>query len=124
MIAYFSWKLKPTNRKFPAQNPRDYAATDVHVLSQLRAAGSDLSKPHPIDLTLIFPNGETAREFKLALPKELVSTTSPHGHYWLCEVRALIYPTPANVEAVRVQLMGLAKKYGGHYDGWGSAVVK
>src|SRR4051794_13152266 len=46
--------------KIEKQIPVDQANVDAAVIEQLRAAGSDLSKPHELDFFLYFPTEAAA----------------------------------------------------------------
>jgi hypothetical protein len=96
------------------------------VLAGLQAAGSDLSKPHPIEFFLYFPTREAADR---ALPKVLENELTAEvkkaetDEEWLILATKNMIPKEVDLANLGSRLTAIASAEGGKYDGWGSPVV-
>jgi hypothetical protein len=100
---------------------------DAQVLAQLRKAGSDLSKPHPIEFFLYVPTKEAAQRLESqvrALHFESKVQPAAQGSQWLVLATKSMVPKQADLVLVRQQFTALAAAEKGEYDGWGTPVVK
>jgi len=100
---------------------------DAQVLAQLRKAGSDLSKPHPIEFFLYVPTKEAAQKLESqvrALHFETKVQPAAQGSLWLVLATKSMVPKQADLILVRQQFAALAAVEKGEYDGWGTPVVK
>ena len=100
---------------------------DAQVLAQLRKAGSDLSKPHPIEFFLYAPTKEAAQRLESqvrALHFETKVQPAAQGSQWLVLATKSMVPKQADLVLVRQQFTALAAAERGDYDGWGTPVVK
>ena len=100
---------------------------DRAVLEQLRQAGSDLSRPHPIDHYLYFPKEDAARSAANVLRGEGYRVDVRVGAdevNWLALASHSIVPTPQTIAETTARMEKLAASLGGEYDGWQAAVVK
>ena len=100
---------------------------DDLVIEELRASGSDLSKPHAIDFYIYVPSEAAARRVSLALvPDGFSVRTSPAalGAGWLALASKTLLPTTSAMAAVRKRLESVATSEGGEYDGWEAPVVR
>ena len=100
---------------------------DQLVLDQLRKAGSDLSKPHNIDLFLYFPSEASANEAAKGIEGEVDAVKVELGadkKNWLCFANKRMVPDHEKLVALRRRLDEVARKGNGVYDGWGTGVVK
>ena len=100
---------------------------DQQVLDQLKAAGSDLTKPHNIEFFLYFPSEQKANEAGTQLKKEGLSIEvrgAAVSSDWLCFGKKEMIPKHSELVRLRRVFEALAKKLGGEYDGWGSPVVR
>ena len=100
---------------------------DAQVLAQLRKAGSDLSKPHPIEFFLYVPTQEAAERLasKLRTIKfETKVAASLQADRWLVSATKSMVPDEAELMAIRKVFTALATAEKGEYDGWGTPVVK
>ncbi len=98
------------------------------ILDQLRAAGSDLSRPHPMEFYLFFPTEELAHRvaeriadngFRVEVKK------TPQGRpAWMCYVTKSMVPRHAEIAAIGKRFSAIAQEFGGEYDGWETEVVK
>jgi regulator of RNase E activity RraB len=101
---------------------------DAHVIENLRAAGADLSKPHDIDFFLMLPNQAQAQA--AAADMEQLGYTvvtvevSPQHLLWEVYATRRMVPQLEAMTAITRTLEALASKYGGYYDGWGTAAVE
>jgi hypothetical protein len=102
------------------------SAEDEATMDALRryvAEGSDLSRPMEIDFFVAIPNREAA-EGVAADTKELGFATSVEQDEatleWTCYCTKTIVPTFAAVRTIERQLDKIARKFGGHADGFGS----
>jgi hypothetical protein len=96
-------------------------ARDDAVIDQLRAAGSDLSKPHPLDFYIYVPTEEAARRVAATLTGEgfqVAVRTAATGPGWLALASKTLVPSPAALASIRQRLTKVAATEGGEYDGW------
>ena len=99
---------------------------DEKTLTQLREAGSDLSKPHEIDHWLYFPAQAPAQ----AVAKELAAkgfssvSVAKSKNEWQVKAHNRMVPSSAAVASTTKILESLAAKHGGEYDGWETQVVE
>ena len=94
---------------------------DQQVLDQLKAAGSDLSKPHRIEFFLYFPSEEKAKNAVIDLRKEGLTVevrTAAIGDDWLCFGTKEMVPKHSELVRLRKVFETIAKKLAGEYDGW------
>src|SRR5689334_7732191 len=100
---------------------------DAQVLAQLRKAGSDLSKPHPIEFFLYAPSKEAAQKLELqvrALHFETKVQPAAQGSEWLVLATKSMVPKHADLVSIREKFTALTAVEKGEYDGWGTPVVK
>ena len=100
---------------------------DSQVIAQLRMAGSDLSKPHPIEFFLYVPTREAAERVGSrlrALNFEANVTPAAQGPEWLVLATKLMRPEKAELVRLRKVFGELVAAEKGQYDGWGTPVVK
>ena len=106
---------------------RDEATADARVIESLRRPGSDLTKPHPTNYYLYFPQENDAR----AASHELESlgyriktlSTNKKGD-WVVIASNSAIPSLPSVSVTTASLSALAKRHAGIYDGWEAAVTK
>lgn len=104
----------------PASNP------DAEVIEQLRLAGSDLEKPHPIEFFFYFPTESAADSACDKLRSQDYEITVRRGaatRDYLCFATKSLIPTVEELNRLSAEFEGLAADLGGKYDGWGSPVV-
>jgi hypothetical protein len=104
----------------PAPNP------DAEVIEQLRQAGSDLRKPHPIEFFFYFPTESAANRACGDLRFQDFSVTVRQGAStsdFLCLATKSLIPTVEELNRLSAEFEGFAVKLGGEYDGWGSPVI-
>ncbi len=100
---------------------------DQQVLEVLAEQGSDLTKAHPIDFYLYFPERHRADDAARLLTTEgfeAVVRPGAQGSDWLCLVSASVVPTAENITAMRTRFETLARQGGGEYDGWETTITK
>jgi hypothetical protein len=100
---------------------------DQQVLDQLRAAGSDLSKPHLMEFYLYFPTEELASKVADEIEADgykVEVKRAPRGSSWMCYVTRRMVPKRAEIAAMGKRFRDLAERYGGEYDGWETEVVQ
>jgi len=115
----------PKEDKSPARTNNVEIAEDTEALNQLRAAGSNLAKPHKIDFYLYFPNEDEA-ETAAAVIRPLgytvtVSAGEDEGN-WLCLASRTMMPTIEEITVARALFKGLAQLHQGVYGGWNTAI--
>jgi len=99
------------------------------VCQTLEQNGDALTQEREIDHYAQFPDAASRSSFidkALKLGFAVHSTADPEtsdGGFRIHLVRADI-PGYANIDAVTVPLFGLAKEFGGSYDGWGCPLVR
>ena len=105
----------------PPPNP------DAEVIEQLRQAGSDLSKPHPIEFYFYFPTegaADKACEKLASQSYSVVVRPSASTNESLCLATKSLIPTVDELNRLSSEFEALATELGGEYDGWGSPVVQ
>lgn len=110
----------------PSQ-PASAGDPDQQVLEQLRAAGSDLSKPHEMEFFLYFPSEEAAQQAGLKLETEGFDgevRSAPDRAAWLCLVYRQMVPERTKLAALRKRFNTLTRESGGEYDGWETKIEK
>lgn len=111
----------------PVALPQGGSDPDSQVLVQLRKAGSNISKPHEIEFFLYFKTKDSATRASGLVAKEgcrvAVEPGADHTS-WLCDGRKRMVPRLSALVRLRKRFEGIARKYGGEYDGWETAVVK
>ena len=108
-------------------HPVAAADVDLQVIQQLEDAGSDLSKPHPIEFFLYFPSESTAlRAARRIRAAGFTVQVQPgaSGPRWLCLATREMVPDHAALARIRADFNRLAAEFGGEYDGWGTPVVR
>jgi regulator of RNase E activity RraB len=101
--------------------------SDQLVLDQLHKAGSDLSRPHPVEFFLYFPGQDAADQAAVQILNaglEVTVRRSAKGDEWLCFAIKNIVPELAILQKIRTDFDALAARLGGDYDGWGTPVVE
>ena len=110
----------------PSQ-PANAGDPDQQVLEQLRAAGSDLSKPHEMEFFLYFPSEEAAQQAGSKLETEgfdgEVRSASDRAA-WVCLVYRQMVPERTKLAALRKRFNTLTRELGGEYDGWETKIEK
>jgi len=100
---------------------------DEQAIAQLKQAGSDLSKPHPVEFYLYLPTKESAENVGAALSSKRFSVEvrpAAIGNMWLCLAKRDMVPEASTLVSARRMLTELATKFGGEYDGWEAEVVR
>jgi hypothetical protein len=103
------------------------ADVDQQVLDQLREAGSDLSKPHPLEFYLYFPTEESAHRAAERIADDGFSVEVKRAAQrsdWMCYVTKRMAPKRTEIAAIGSRFRSLAREFGGEYDGWETEVVK
>ena len=111
---------RSSNQNIRKANP------DVRVLDLLKKVGSDLSKVHEIEFFLYFPNSETAENVKVELVQKGFSveiSQAAKGQNWLCLVSKRMVPDYNDLAKLRYDLIAIAEKNNGEYDGWGTLAI-
>jgi hypothetical protein len=100
---------------------------DEAVLTHLRNAGSDLSRPHNIEFFLYFPTQAVADQAASRVQQDGFSTQvekGSQGDTWLCFATKTMVPDLAVLQKIRNNFNSMAASLSGHYDGWGTEVEK
>jgi hypothetical protein len=101
---------------------------DARAIEQLRASGSDLSRPIVVDQYLYFPNEEVANSVAEAMRRDgySVEIEAPGSGVknWACIAKKPLMVTPSGLREVRGKLTVLAEQAGGEYDGWEASVTR
>lgn len=101
---------------------------DAQVIESLRAAGSNMSKPHDIEFFLVFGDrsqaSDAAAEMELLGYQIFAIDASPDRMQWQVHATRQMVPALEPMRATTRALEALAQKHGGDYDGWGTALVQ
>lgn len=100
---------------------------DQQVLDSLRAKGSDLSKPHPIQHYLYFHAQRVAEQAGLELQAvgyKVIVRPAAKGNDWLVLASNVVVPTPTAIAEAVGRMDNVAATFRGEYDGWEAAIVK
>lgn len=108
--------------------PQESEHPDVQVLENMRKHGSDLSKPHPLDFYLYFPEEQGARTaaaaLQLAQYEILRVEPGESGRNWLVLAQKVMVPARERVISTTNQLEKLAVDHGGEFDGWEAPILR
>lgn len=113
--------------KVVVQDDAEDVARDSVVLDQLRAAGSNLAKPHRIAFYLYLPSKPEAAAAEAELRPLGYSVEvreGPDDIHWLCLATRTMVPTIQGLTGARVVFKGLAQRHKGAYDGWQAAIER
>lgn len=102
-------------------------SVDARVIAQLHQAGSDMTKPHPVEFFFYFPSQYAADRVATRLSEfGLIATVEPaaHGEEWAILATKTMVPTDASMTQPRDAFEKIAATEQGTYDGWGSAIVR
>ena len=100
-------------------------AEDNEALSQLRAAGSVLAKPHKVEFYLYVPSEAAAQAAAAAIRPMGYAVTVSAGESeanWLCLASRTMLPTIEEITVARNLFKSMALKYQGAYGGWNTAI--
>ncbi len=108
---------------------------DLAVLRKLKDLGSDLGKPHTVDFFLYFPSKEHAKSAASEIEREgylvRVYPLSPplwrrlfSKPEWSCCATKSIVPEEETIFETGIWLDGIAERFCGEYDGWGTEVTE
>ena len=113
-----------------AQQKQKREQLDVDTISALKEAGSDLSKPHPLEHHFVVEELKIAQEVAKELQKDgyqiseiLDGDDEGDIYYFFDAIKpCIVQPEIVFQESEKMTL--LAKKYHVFYDGWGTKVIK
>ena len=100
--------------------------SDEGVLEQLRQAGSNLQKPHPVQFYFFFPTRMAAQRACKVLEEQGFSVVVQPGaspSQFLCQAGKELVPDIETMRQLRARFETLAEELGGEYDGWVAPVV-
>jgi hypothetical protein len=106
---------------------RAQESLDAQVITQLRKAGSNLSKPHDVEFFLYVPTPEAAERLASKVRALQFGTKvdrAARGPDWLVLATKSMIPTESTLAEIRAQFTALAAAEKGEYDGWGTPIVK
>ena len=89
-----------------------------------------MSKPHPVDFYLYFPDEMSAESASRELSRDGFSSgvsksaTPKPGAEWLCLASKQLVPTEGAIAEASQRMEGAAARHRGEYDGWEAAVVR
>lgn len=107
------------------RQPKQFSP-DGQVLSQLKKAGSNLSKPHDVEFFLYFPTESIAEQAASQIRTAGFAVEvkpAAKGNDWLCFATRRMVPDIGALEQIRKDFTNLTTTLGGEYDGWGTGVV-
>ncbi len=100
---------------------------DAAVIERLREAGSDLSKPHPIEFFSYFPSKASAHAACAAVEAwgfDAIPQPSAGTDEYLCLAIGEVVPSLDEMHRLRAEFEALASNFDGEYDGWGTPTVE
>ncbi len=100
---------------------------DKKTIEHLEKASSDLTKPHLIEFFLYFPSEHTAFSAAAEIANhgfEVQVKPGSEGLDWLCFATKLMFPELDALVCIRSKFEAIAQRFGGEYDGWGTAAVE
>ena len=100
---------------------------DALVVKQLAQAGSNLTKPHPIDFYLYAPDQAAAKTLAESIGADFSVKYGPSADssgQWLVIAHKDMLPDVSAFKQIRQNFSTLAEKVGGNYDGWDTVLVK
>ena len=112
------------SRSATAQKP----SGDTQVIAQLKAAGSNLALPHPMEFFLYFPSQAAAERASEQISAHgfgvKVSPPAQGGEQWVVLATKNVIPLEETLLDIRRDFSAIATAEGGDYDCWGSGVVR
>jgi len=127
VLTVATFACAPREEKQVAQFDADELAQDIEALDQLRAVGSDMSKPHEIDFYLYVPSEADAKAVEAALRSlgyDVLIRAGENEINWLCIASRTMRPTIQELTNARGVFKGLALRHSGAYNGWQAAIVR
>ena len=112
--------------EFWTRNAQAQASPDAKVLAQLKQAGSNLEKLHPIEFFLYFPSSEAAERAAAKVRDSgfaAIVKRAAKGSEFLVLATKTMVPTEAELINIRKEFGALTRVEKGEYDGWGTPIV-
>ena len=128
-LLLYSMGFTPTSGA-PAAPPSESELTnqpDLAMVEELRAAGSDLSRPHAVAFLLFLPSEGGAARVARALRERGFAVEvkeSVGGDQWQARGTRMMIPDVGELLRLRAELDELAQSEGGEYGGWRAPVVR
>jgi hypothetical protein len=100
---------------------------DGRVIEQLKKAGANLDKPHPIEFFFYFPTQDRAERIASRLRRDGYTATfnrAAKGQNWVVQATKEMIPNEIALNKLRKKFEAIAADEKGEYDGWGTPVVK
>jgi len=123
-----AWTVYGTNL-FPARPKEIHQILNRGVIENLKKLGSDLTRPHRVDHTLLFPTAEKRDEAISLVSKEGFEITDQYesepsdASRFVLQISRNDSPELSVIQPVVFHLIDLATAIGGEYDGWGAMVI-
>lgn len=99
---------------------------DGQVILQLKSAGSNLSKEHPIEFFIYAPNNDAAETIATRIESDGFKSKiekSESDQSWMVFAVKYMIPNEQKLLRIRANLEQVARSVGGEYDGWGTPIV-
>ncbi len=99
---------------------------DGQVILQLKNAGSNLSKEHPVEFFIYAPNKDAAEKIATRIEREGFKPKiekSESDQSWMVFAVKYMIPNEQELVKIRANLGQVARSVGGEYDGWGTPIV-
>lgn len=107
-----------------------HSARDAELFSQLDRLKPDLSKPRHTVFYLYFPSREQAEAADVGLAGSSLGSESSFAteiaeaeREWRLKAEAVMVVNPERIASLRRELIVVAAKNGGEYDGWETAAT-
>jgi hypothetical protein len=113
--------------------PNDPDTGDAAVISELKKAGSDVTRETSVIHYLYVPSEKAAHDASAALcrggfttvitePENTAVNSEPGGTWGVIALETAV-PSALHLRTVRPTFTALAQEYGGDYDGWEARIV-
>jgi regulator of RNase E activity RraB len=124
---YLDKTRMPNIQRLGERTLMKFKLPDGQVIQQLKNAGSNLSKEHPVEFFIYAPNKEAAESIVTRIEIDGFKSKvekSEADELWLVFAVKIMIPNEQKLLKIRADLEKVASSVSGEYDGWGTPIVK